>query len=89
MRKPRTFLDLVGLLERDGVNTEDDLRNWLQRDDSAGKLLDSMRFVGQKTVDYFSDSGLACQRAAMDPATFLSSSNSPGSGKVNYERGQG
>jgi hypothetical protein len=37
-RKPKTFLDLVDLLERDGVNTEDELREWLQREGSSEKL---------------------------------------------------
>ena len=33
-RNPQTFNDLVELLSQEGVNTEDDLRQWLQRDDS-------------------------------------------------------
>src|SRR5580704_9040864 len=37
-RKPETFLHLVDLLESVGVNTESDLREWLQRDDSSVKL---------------------------------------------------
>jgi thermostable 8-oxoguanine DNA glycosylase len=50
-RKPKIFQDLVDLLEREGVNTEDDLREWLQREDSSDKLL-NIHFIGQKTADY-------------------------------------
>lgn len=50
-RKPQTLLALVDLLWREGVNTEDDLRRWLQKADSRDKLL-KIRFVGRKTADY-------------------------------------
>jgi hypothetical protein len=50
-RKPTTFLALIELLEREGVNTEDDLRRWLQSYVSKDKLL-AIRFVGPKTVNY-------------------------------------
>jgi hypothetical protein len=50
-RKPKTFLDLVKLLEHEGVNTEDGLREWLRLEGSGAKLCD-IRFVGPKTADY-------------------------------------
>ncbi len=50
-RKTQTFLDLIDLLGREGVNTEDDLREWLLRKDSSAKLR-NIRFIGPKTVDY-------------------------------------
>jgi hypothetical protein len=50
-RKPKTFCDLIVLLERERVNTEIDLRNWLDRDGSSAKLR-KIRFIGPKTVDY-------------------------------------
>ena len=56
-RKPTTFLDLVNLLGREGVNGEDDLRKWLQRDGSRAKLL-RIRFIGPKTVDYLKGSSV-------------------------------
>ncbi len=39
------------MLDREDVDTEDDLRRWLQRDGSKAKLL-NIRFVGPKTADY-------------------------------------
>lgn len=50
-RKPQTFLDLVELLSQENVDTEDDLRRWLQQPKSSEKL-QGIRFLGPKTVDY-------------------------------------
>ncbi len=50
-RKPQTFLDLVDLLGSERVDTEDDFRSWLQRDDARGKLI-AIKYIGPKTADY-------------------------------------
>ena len=50
-RKPKTFLELVDLLVREGVNTEDELRQWLLLDGSRDKVCE-IRFIGPKTADY-------------------------------------
>ena len=51
-RKPRTYLDLVALLdEREGLDSEEDLKIWLMQDGSSAKLRD-IRYIGPKTVDY-------------------------------------
>ena len=50
-RKPKTFLELIDLLLREGVNSERDLREWLKKEGSEAKLL-KIRFIGQKSVDY-------------------------------------
>ena len=85
-RKPRTFLDLVDLLGREGVNTEDDFRKWLQRDDSRGKLLD-IRFIGPKTSDYFKIL-VGLPIAAMDRHLFNFLELAGVAEFNNYERGQ-
>jgi hypothetical protein len=82
-RKPQTFLDLVDLLGRERVNTEDDLRKWLQRDDSSAKLL-KIRFIGPKTVDYLKILvGLPYAAVDRHLLVFLERA---GFGKLNYER---
>lgn len=84
-RKPKTFNDLIELLSQEGVNTEDDLRQWLQRDDSKAKLL-KIPFVGQKTVDYLKNLvGLDEEAIDRHLLRFLERA---GLGKLNYERGK-
>jgi hypothetical protein len=84
-RKPETFLDLVDLLGREGVNTEGDLRKWLQREGSSAKLGD-IRFVGPKTVDYLKIL-VGLSNAAMD-RHLLGFLERAGIGRLNYARGQ-
>jgi hypothetical protein len=84
-RKPTTFLDLVGLLRQESVNTEDALRGWLQRDGSAAKLR-SIRFIGPKTVDYLKIL-VGLPNAAMDRHMFEFLQRA-GLGKLNYARGK-
>lgn len=67
-RKSETFEALVDLLGREGVNTEGDLRTWLQRDDSKAKLL-TIRFIGPKTADYLKIL-VGLQTAAVDVHVF-------------------
>lgn len=50
-RKPQTFRDLMDLLGDEGVDTEDEIRTWLQTPGARAKLL-AIRFVGEKTADY-------------------------------------
>jgi endonuclease III len=50
-RRAEPFMALVELLDREDVDTEDDLRRWLERDGSKAKLL-NVPFVGPKTADY-------------------------------------
>jgi endonuclease III-like uncharacterized protein len=84
-RKAKTFNDLVKLLSQEGVNTEDDLRQWLQRDDSKAKLL-KIHFIGQKTVDYLKIL-VGLDEEAMD-RHLLGFLERAGLGKLNYERGK-
>lgn len=84
-RKPTTFLDLVSLLGREGVNTEDDLRRWLQRDGSDAKLR-NIRFIGPKTVDYLKIL-VGLPNAAMDFHAFEFLERA-GIGKLDYKRGR-
>jgi hypothetical protein len=84
-RKPQTFKDLVKLLGRKGVNTEDDLRRWLQRSDSEAKLR-SIPFVGQKTVDYLKIL-VGLDEEAID-RHLLGFLKCAGLGKLNYQRGK-
>ncbi len=51
-RKPGTFHDLVDLLDRENLDTEEDLKRWLMQDDSTAEKLLAIRFIGPKTVDY-------------------------------------
>jgi hypothetical protein len=82
-RKPETFLHLVDLLESVGVNTESDLREWLQRDDSSVKLR-NIPSVGPKTVDYLKIL-VGLPGAAID-RHLLNFIDRAGLGKLNYER---
>ena len=82
-RKPKAFLDLVDLLNIEGVNTEDDLRSWLQRDDTSAKL-QKIRFVGPKTVDYLKIL-VGLPNAAIDRHLFGFIGRA-GLGKLTYER---
>jgi hypothetical protein len=84
-RKPETFRDLVDLLEREGVNTEDDLRECLRREGSSDKLL-NIRFIGQKTADYLKIL-VGLSNAAMDRHLFGFLERA-GLGKLSYGRGQ-
>jgi hypothetical protein len=82
-RKPKTFHDLIDLLQQEHVNTEDDLRQWLQQGDSKEKLL-KIPFIGQKTVDYLK--GLVgLDEAAMD-RHLLGFIERAGLGRLNYQR---
>ena len=84
-RRAKTFQDLIDLLDRDEVNTEQDLRQWLEQEDSRTKLL-SIKFIGPKTVDYLKILvGLPC--AAMDRHlnTFLENA---GCRNLSYEMAQ-
>jgi hypothetical protein len=82
-RKPETFLRLVSLLQSEGVNTEDDLREWLQRDDSGAKLR-NIPSVGPKTVDYLKIL-VGLSEAAID-RHMLNFIDRAGLGKMNYEQ---
>ncbi|MCW3476268.1 hypothetical protein [Limobrevibacterium gyesilva] len=84
-RKPATFLDLVGLLGREGVNTEDDLRKWLPGEESSTKLRE-IHFIGPKTVDYLRIL-VGLPFAAMD-RHLLGFLECAGIGKFNYARSQ-
>jgi hypothetical protein len=50
-RKPQCALSLAELLHREGVDSVDDLRSWLQRAGSFSKLR-TIAGIGPKTVDY-------------------------------------
>lgn len=67
-RKPQTFIELVHLLRRESVNTEADLTDWLQLDDSCAKLL-AIRFIGPKTADYLKNL-VGLSNVAMDRHLF-------------------
>lgn len=82
-RRAKTFLELVDLLDREGVDTEDDLRGWLRRDGSGAKLC-NIRFIGPKTVDYLKIL-VGFPLAAMDRHLFKFLELA-GIGKLNYER---
>jgi len=84
-RKPGTFLDLVDLLQRESVHTEDDLRRWLSFPDSREKLL-AIRFVGPKTADYLKIL-VGLPVAAMD-RHLLGFLELAGLGKLSYPAGQ-
>lgn len=84
-RKPQIFLDMVELLGSEGVNTEDDLRRWLQQDDSSERLRE-IPFVGPKTVDYLKIL-VGLPNAAMD-RHLLAFLERAGLGRLSYERGQ-
>jgi hypothetical protein len=84
-RKPDTFLNLVDLLQREGVDTEDDLRQWLSLPDSCEKLV-AIHFIGQKTADYLKIL-VGVPVAAMD-RHLLGFLKLAGLGKLNYPAGQ-
>jgi hypothetical protein len=84
-RKPKAFCDLVELLERERVNTENDLREWLQREGRSAKLRE-VRFIGPKTVDYLKIL-VGLPNAAMD-RHLLGFIERAGMGKVSYARVQ-
>ncbi len=46
------FCDIVFLFKSEGIETEGDLKSWLQQDSNLGKLY-NIWGVGQKTVNYF------------------------------------
>lgn len=82
-QKCKTFRDVLNLLLKEGVNTEDDLRTWLQWDDSKAKLLE-IDFIGPKTVDYLKVL-VGLDEAAMDLHLFRFLEGA-GLGKLSYER---
>jgi hypothetical protein len=84
-RKPKTFSDLVNLLDQECVDTEEDLRHWLKLQASAEKLLD-IPFVGRKTIDYLKIL-VGLPYAAMDRHLF-GFLQEAGLTKSNYPLGQ-
>lgn len=50
-RKPGVFLELVNLLSCEGLDSEEDLRNWLFLEENKEKFF-AIRFIGEKTADY-------------------------------------
>jgi len=84
-RKSQTFLDLIALLDREGINTEDDLRKWLQHGESAAKLR-KVAFIGPKTADYLKI--LVGEDSAAIDRHVLGFLERAGLGKLNYERAQ-
>lgn len=50
-RKSKAFRDLIQLFDREKVNTEDDMRQWIEREGSSAKLHE-IHFIGPKTVAY-------------------------------------
>jgi len=49
--KPRRILEMTWLLANEGIETESDLREWLEKPGNDGLLL-GLRGVGPKTADY-------------------------------------
>jgi hypothetical protein len=50
--KPRRILEVTKFLAKEGIETEIQLKEWLERNQNIAKL-DSVRGVGNKTIDYF------------------------------------
>ncbi len=50
-QKPRTLTALIDLLLEDGVETEDELRTWLQKPEHVGRL-QRIKGIKDKTADY-------------------------------------
>jgi endonuclease III-like uncharacterized protein len=50
-RKPRNFLNIIDFLDKEYVDTENDLKRWLMLPGSTEKLMKQPGF-GNKTVDY-------------------------------------
>lgn len=50
-RKPRNFLNLINFLDKEYVDTEDDLKRWLMLPGNTEKLKKQPGF-GNKTIDY-------------------------------------
>lgn len=50
--KPARILSVIELFKREGIETETDLKSWLQRDANIVKLK-KLRGIGDKTADYF------------------------------------
>lgn len=84
-RKPKTFIDLLDLLDAEGINTEDDLRHWLQGDDASAKL-QKILFVGPKIVDYLKIL-VGLPNAAID-RHLLGFIERAGLGRLTYGRAQ-
>jgi hypothetical protein len=84
-RKPGTFLDLVDLLEREVVDTEVDLRQWLSTPASREKLL-AIPFIGPKTADYLKI--LVGLPVAAPDRHLLGFLELAGLGKLSYPVGQ-
>jgi hypothetical protein len=49
--KPQRLLRLLALLQEEGIETVDELRAWLVKEDTEAKLR-ALRGIGPKTVDY-------------------------------------
>jgi len=81
----RHIFDLVGLLEREVVDTEADLRQWLSTPASREKLL-AIPFIGPKTADYLKIL-VGLPVAAMD-RHLLGFLELAGLGKLRYPVGQ-
>jgi endonuclease III len=50
--KPNRILQVVHLLIEEGIETENQLKVWLEKETNIAKL-DSVRGIGNKTIDYF------------------------------------
>jgi hypothetical protein len=52
MDRVKRFDDIVNLFSSEGIETEDDLRNWLMDENNFIKLI-MIKGIGPKTLDYF------------------------------------
>jgi hypothetical protein len=50
--KPSRIIEVIKLFLKEKIETEEDLRSWIQKDDNTLKLK-KLRGIGNKTVDYF------------------------------------
>lgn len=50
--KPTRIIEVIKLFLKEKIETEEDLRNWIQKDDNVLKLK-KLRGIGNKTADYF------------------------------------
>ncbi|MEW5801108.1 MAG: hypothetical protein AB1847_03280 [bacterium] len=52
MDRAKRFQDIVNLFSSEGIDSEEDLKNWLMNDRNLMKL-DTIQGIGPKTIDYF------------------------------------
>jgi hypothetical protein len=50
--KPRRILEVTKFFAQEGIETEAELKNWIEEAQNSAKL-DAVRGVGNKTIDYF------------------------------------